>query len=241
MKQSRGRESQKVRHERALKIVEKLRQHYPDAHCALHFQTPEQLLYATILSAQCTDARVNMVTPHLFQRFPTPREMAQASLEEIETLIRSTGFFRSKAKSLKEASEDLMRLHRGRVPQELESLTKLRGVGRKTANVVLGVAFGHTAGIVVDTHVTRLSQRLGLTKNEGAVPIENDLMGIIPKSDWIQFSHWLIEHGRSICKAMKPNCEGCFLNDLCPSAFVVNKTKSRSAVRLTTRKRVRKM
>jgi endonuclease-3 len=203
---------------RAHWIVEQLQEHYPDASCALHFKTPEQLLYATILSAQCTDARVNLVTPQLFKSFPKPEDMAKAPLESIEEIIRSTGFFRAKAKSLKAASEDMVRLHGGHVPRTLDQLVELRGVGRKTANVVLGVAFRLATGIVVDTHVTRLAQRLGLTRKDQAVAIEQELMKLIPKEHWIDFSHWLIHHGRTVCKARKPLCASCFLNSECPSS-----------------------
>jgi endonuclease-3 len=202
------------------KIVAELARHYPDPQCALDFTTPEQLLFATILSAQCTDARVNIVTKDLFAAYPGPDEMAKAPLKKIEQLIRSTGFFRSKAKSLQAASQDLVELHGGHIPHNMDALTKLRGVGRKTANVVLGVAFGKAFGVVVDTHVRRLSIRLGLTRSENPVQIEKDLMRIVPENHWIDFSHWLIHHGRTVCKARKPACDKCFLKGLCPSAFI---------------------
>ena len=210
-----ARESAAERASRALKITAALKKMYPNAHCALDFATPEQLLFATILSAQCTDERVNIVTKMLFKQYPTPFEMAKASLAELQGIVRSTGFFRAKAKSLKHTSEELVAKYSGRVPKDMKALTALRGVGRKTANVVLGNAFGIVSGIVVDTHVTRLSQRLGLTRAEGAVEIEKELMPLIPESNWIQFSHWLIEHGRRVCKARKPACETCGLNTLC--------------------------
>lgn len=171
---------------------------------------------ATILSAQCTDERVNKVTPALFSRFPTPEAMAQASLEELEDLIRSTGFFKNKAKSLKGCAEMLVERHGGSVPKTLEELTALPGVGRKTANVVLGVAFGIAVGVVVDTHVTRLSRRFLWTLAETPEKIERDLMKIVPQKDWIQVSHLLIHHGRQICQARKPRCLSCFLFDRCP-------------------------
>lgn len=196
--------------------LELLQRYYPDAHCALHHETPFQLLIATILSAQCTDERVNQVTPHLFSRYPSSFEMAKARIEDLEEIIRSTGFYKNKARSLKACSEALVEKHQGEVPRQLEQLTELAGVGRKTANVVLGNAFGMISGIVVDTHVTRLSNRLGWTKSENAVVIEQDLQKLIPEKDWIQISHWLIYHGRQVCKARKPACDTCFLFEQCP-------------------------
>lgn len=193
-----------------------LRKYYPGAHCALHFQTPFQLLIATILSAQCTDERVNQVTPHLFAQYPSAFEMGKARVEDLEEIIRPTGFYRNKAKNLKSCSEILVEKHQGQIPQVLEDLVELPGVGRKTANVVLGNAFDITSGIVVDTHVTRLSNRLGWTRTENAVLIEQDLQKIIPRKDWILFSHWLISHGRAVCKARKPSCDTCFLFEQCP-------------------------
>jgi endonuclease-3 len=217
-----GRESFEDRLVRTERIVAELARHYPEPKCALDFGSPEQLLFATILSAQCTDARVNIVTKDLFKNYPSPFEMAKAPLKKIEDLIRSTGFYHSKAKSLQAASQDLVALHGGKVPQDMASLTKLRGVGRKTANVVLGVAFGKSFGIVVDTHVKRLSNRLRLTRSENPVQIEKDLMKLVPENHRIDFSHWLIQHGREICKARKPACAKCFLNSLCPSRFLDN-------------------
>lgn len=201
---------------RARTILQQLEKHYPDAHCALNHNTPLDLLIATILSAQCTDERVNMVTPELFKRFPRAQDYAAAPLTEIEKLIKSTGFFRSKAKSLKGTGEKLAHDFSGEVPQDLDALTQLPGVGRKTANVVLGNAFGIACGIVVDTHVKRLSYRLGLTNALTPEKVEKDLLKLVPKEHWIQVSHWLIYHGRQICKARRPACEKCFLNKVCP-------------------------
>jgi endonuclease-3 len=197
----------------ALKL---LKQHYPDAHCALNFESPFQLLVATILSAQCTDERVNIVTKELFKEYPDAKTMAKAPVADLERLVRSTGFYKNKAKNLQHCAKALVEDYHGVVPQELEQLTALAGVGRKTANVVLGNAYGITSGIVVDTHVTRLSNRFGWTKSENAVVIEKELMPIIPVEDWILISHLLISHGRAVCKARRPQCESCFLADPCP-------------------------
>jgi len=197
-------------------LLEALRELYPDAHCALHFETPLQLLVATILSAQCTDERVNKVTPALFARWPDAAAFATADLEELERAIHSTGFFRSKAKSIREACADLVARHGGEVPRTLDELTPLRGVGRKTANVVLGNAYGIESGIVVDTHVTRLSNRLGLTNESDAVKIEFALQPLVPRESWTRFSHWLILHGRAVCNARKPLCSRCPLSPHCP-------------------------
>ncbi len=199
------------------KILKKLHQLYPDANCALDHNSAFQLLVSTILSAQCTDERVNMVTPNLFKAFPTPEKMAIAPIEKIEELIRSTGFFRSKAKSLLQTSNNLVEKFGGKVPSTMEELTSLRGVGRKTANVVLGNAFAKNEGVVVDTHVGRLSRRLGFTKHNDPVKVEQDLIKIVPKIDWTLISHQLISHGRAICKSQRPKCEICPLADLCPS------------------------
>jgi endonuclease III len=206
--------------ENAAIVYDRLRTHYPDAHCALDFKTPFQLLIATILSAQCTDKRVNMVTPALFKRYPTPAALAVAKPEELEEMIKSTGFFRNKAKSLIGMATAVAEQHGGKIPDEMDALVKLPGVGRKTANVILGNAFEKNEGVVVDTHVTRLSQRLGLTKNTDAVKIEQDLMKLFPTDEWTMLSHLLIEHGRQICEARRPKCEECFLNDICPSSRV---------------------
>jgi endonuclease-3 len=197
-----------------------LKRYYPDARCALTFANPYELLVATTLSAQCTDERVNMVTPVLFGQFPTPEKMAKAPLEAIETIIHSTGFYKAKAKSLKSAAQLLVEKHGGKVPKDLSQLVELSGVGRKTANVVLGNAFNIISGIVVDTHVGRLSNRLGWTKSENAVLIEKDLQKLIEHHDWILISHLLISHGRKVCKARKPQCENCFLFEHCPKIGV---------------------
>jgi endonuclease-3 len=205
---------------RAPEIFARLRRAYPDAHCALDFKTPFQLLVATILSAQCTDKRVNMVTPALFQRYATPKALAAAKLAELEDMIKSTGFFRNKSRSLVGMAAGITERHGGIVPSEMEQLVELPGVGRKTANVILGNAFDRNEGIVVDTHVTRVSQRLGLTKNTDAVKIENDLMPLFPRDQWTLLAHLFIEHGRQICVARTPKCEQCPLSDLCPSSRV---------------------
>ena len=206
--------------ERAREIYDRLAEHYPDAHCALDFKTPYQLLVATILSAQCTDKRVNMVTPALFKRYRTPSAMADAEPAELEDMIKSTGFFRNKARSLLGMSRGLVERHRGNVPDRLEELVALPGVGRKTANVVLGNAFDRNEGVVVDTHVARLSERLGLTRETDPVKIEQDLMRLFPSERWTMLAHLLIEHGRRTCVARRPKCEECFLNDICPSSRV---------------------
>jgi endonuclease-3 len=205
---------------RAAEIYDRLAAAYPDAHCALDFKTPFQLLIATILSAQCTDKRVNLVTPALFKRYPTPKALANANVEELEELIKSTGFFRNKAKSLIGMAAAVDASHAGVIPDSMESLVKLPGVGRKTANVVLGNAYDKNEGVVVDTHVGRLSRRLALTKETDPVKIEQDLMKLFPRERWTMLSHLLIEHGRQICEARRPKCEVCFLNDICPSSLV---------------------
>ena len=199
-------------------LIRRLRAAHPDAHCALDHENPFQLLVATILSAQCTDERVNQVTPALFARFPTPEAMAAADRAELEELIRTTGFFRNKAKSLQGASALICQNVGGAVPQEMDELISLPGVARKTANVVRGVCFGLADGIVVDTHVKRLSQRLGLTQEKSPEKIEKELMALIPAEDWIDIAHLLIFHGRRVCNARKPDCANCSLADLCPSA-----------------------
>ncbi|MGZ3800019.1 MAG: endonuclease III [Bdellovibrio sp.] len=203
-----------------LETIQLLQRYYPNAHCALNFKNPYELLVATVLSAQCTDERVNMVTPHLFKKYPTPEKMAKAKQEDIEEIIRSTGFYKNKAKSLKSAAIILTEKYHSEVPQNLESLVGLPGVGRKTANVVLGNAFGIAAGIVVDTHVTRLSYRLGWTHTDNAVLIEKELCKVVPKEDWIILPHLLITHGRAICKARKADCAHCFLAETCPKRGV---------------------
>lgn len=202
--------------ETAKLAVDGLRETYGDAQCALTHSNPFELLVATILSAQCTDERVNLVTPALFARCPTPREMSRIPLSELEQLIQSTGFFRNKAKNLQACSLALVEQHAGDVPRDLESLVRLPGVGRKTANVVLGTAFGIPTGVVVDTHVQRITRRLGLSSETTPEKIELDLMGLLPKDEWINYSHRMIHHGRKICKARKPLCEPCPLATFCP-------------------------
>jgi endonuclease-3 len=200
---------------RVKKILAGLAKLYPDAKCALQYENPLQLLIATILSAQCTDVRVNLVTPALFARYRTATDYATAEPRELETAIQSTGFFRNKARNIIACCKKIVEEHRGEVPGTMEELVKLPGVGRKTANVILGNAF-ETPGITVDTHVARLSNRLGLTKESDAVKIEHDLMELIPKLQWTMFSHRMIFHGRQVCFARKPNCAGCLLNKVCP-------------------------
>lgn len=209
-------ESLENRKKRVQSLVGLFKRYYPDAHCALHYETPEQLLFATILSAQCTDERVNMVTPYLFEAYPTLQDMARAKQADVERIIQSTGFFRNKAKSLIGAAQALVEKHKSEVPKDLEALVHLPGVGRKTANVVLGNAYGIASGVVVDTHVKRLSQRLGLVKSSNPEIIERELVTLVAKRDWVMFSHWLISHGRAVCKARKPACEKCFAYELCP-------------------------
>jgi endonuclease III len=203
--------------ERIAAILDLLAKAYPQAECALHHSTPWELLVATILSAQCTDARVNMVTPGLFKKYPTPTDFAHAPLVEIEEQIRSTGFYHNKAKSLSGAARKLTSEFDSKVPQTMEELLTLPGVARKTANVVLGVAFGKAVGVVVDTHVLRLSRRLELTKATEPIQVEKDLMKIIPQDHWIAFSHEMIHHGRQICIARKPRCADCTLEPVCNS------------------------
>ncbi len=200
-------------------VAKELARLYPDAHCALHFKNPLQLLIATILSAQCTDVRVNLVTPALFNRYPDAQSFADADPLELQTMIQSTGFFRNKAKNIQACCALLVRDHGGQVPGTLEQLVPLPGVGRKTANVVLGNAFG-VPGITVDTHVGRLSRRLGLTTLEDPVKVERDLMNLIPQPEWTNFSHRTIFHGRQICHARKPKCGVCTLAKICPKAGV---------------------
>ncbi len=203
--------------DRVQAILDGLRRMHPEARCALEHRSAFELLAATILSAQCTDVRVNQVTPELFRRYPTPAALAQAPRPAIEKIIRSTGFFRSKARALQEMSRGLVERFEGEVPRDLEALVSLQGVGRKTANVVLGTAFGIASGVVVDTHVRRLAQRLGLTRQQDPVRIERDLMEVLPRSEWVDFSHRMIWHGRRICKAARPRCEGCELAGACPA------------------------
>ena len=208
------------RKKQAAQVVKQLKRDFPDADCALEHESAFHLLVATILSAQCTDERVNMVTPALFKKYPTPAHFASAPLPAIEKLIQSTGFFRNKAKNIKACSQSLVDEHDGEVPRTIEELTALAGVGRKTANVVLGTAYGIPTGVVVDTHVGRLSQRLGLTAHADPVKIERDLMEVVPQKEWIGFSHRLIFHGRAVCNARKPACAACSMKSFCPQIGV---------------------
>jgi endonuclease-3 len=203
--------------ERLNKIIEGLRNTYPDAHCELDFQTPFQLIIATILSAQCTDKRVNIVTRDLFNKYRSPADLAKANPEELEQEIKSTGFYRNKAKNIRAMAKDLVEKYGGKLPNSMAELTGLAGVGRKTANVVLGNAFGINEGIVVDTHVMRLTKRLKLSSHTEPEKIEQDLMKLVPQSQWTNFSHWLIWHGRRRCYARNPDCGGCEIGGLCPS------------------------
>jgi endonuclease-3 len=205
---------------RAAKIVRELAREYPDATCALDFTNPLELLVATILSAQCTDKRVNKVTPGLFQEYRTAADYAAAAPAKLEKEIQSTGFFRNKAKSIRNCCQILVQRHGGDVPEDIEALVSLPGVGRKTANVVLGTAFGIASGIVVDTHVTRVSHRLGLSTSKNPDKIEQELMTLAPKKDWIDFAHRLVHHGRRICVARRPKCDRCTLGPLCPKIGV---------------------
>lgn len=202
------------------RVIRRLKADYPDAACALVHETPFQLLVATILSAQCTDARVNIVTKDLFSRYPGPRDLADLPLVKLEKLIQSTGFFRNKAKAIKGCAQAIVEQHGGEVPKDLETLVGLPGVGRKTANVVLGTAFGLPTGVVVDTHVGRLSRRLGLTTATDAVKVEQELMAVVPRKEWINFSHRLIHHGRQICQARRPKCPDCSMFKFCPKVGV---------------------
>ncbi len=213
-------ESREEKKKRARAVARILLREYPSDEVALHYATPFQLLVAVILSAQCTDARVNLVTPQLFARFAAPNDFAGADVKELEALIHSTGFYRNKAKNIIACAEALLERHHGVVPETLEELVALPGVGRKTANVVLGAAFGKTEGVVVDTHVIRLSNRLGFTEEQDAVKIEFDLMPLITKRHWFHFSHSLILHGRNVCAARKPTCGSCIVSKHCPSSTV---------------------
>ena len=205
----------------AAKVIGRLKADYPEAPCALNHKTPFQLLIATILSAQCTDERVNLVTKPLFGKYKNPADFANAPLRDIEKAVKSTGFFRNKAKNIKACSTELQEKHGSKVPQDLDTLVGLAGVGRKTANVVLGTAFGLATGVVVDTHVGRISRRLGLTEAKDAVRVERDLMEILPKKEWIMFSHRMIYHGRAICSARrKPTCSECSMKRFCPQMGV---------------------
>jgi endonuclease-3 len=203
--------------ERIASILKALDEAYPNVECALTHSSPWELLVATILSAQCTDVRVNMVTPELFRRFPTPAAMAKASLEDLESLIRTTGFFHNKAKSIQGAARKVIDDFGGQVPQTLAELITIPGAARKTANVVLGVCFGKAEGVVVDTHVFRIARRLGLAKGDTPPKVEQELMQILPQDRWIAFSHQIIHHGRQVCDARKPKCDRCNLEQLCHS------------------------
>ena len=201
-------------------IIARLQAAYPDAHCALDYETPLQLLAAVILSAQCTDERVNLTTPALFARYPTVEALAAADPAELEAIVRPTGFYRNKARFLRQAAARLLAEYNGEVPPEMDALLSLPGVARKTANVVRGEIYGLADGITVDTHVKRLSARLGLTAESDPVKVERDLMALIPRQSWIEIAHLLIWHGRRVCTARKPNCPACPLNDICPSSSV---------------------
>lgn len=206
--------------QRAIEIVRRLRAEYPDSRCSLTHQNAYQLLTATILSAQCTDERVNQVTPSLFKRYPAAEDLAAARPAQLEEAIRPTGFYRNKAKSLLGMANAVVDRFSGRIPDTMEELVTLPGVGRKTANVVLGNAFGKAVGVVVDTHVTRLSGRLGLTRDRDPIKIEQDLMKLLPREDWIDLAHLFIDHGRAVCRAPTPRCPQCVLADICPSSRV---------------------
>ncbi len=205
---------------RTVEIIKRLKREYPDAHCALNHTSPFELLIATILSAQCTDVRVNIVTADLFRKYRGPADFLNVTQSELEKDIHSTGFFRNKAKNIQSACQRIIDVFGGEVPRTMNELLTLGGVARKTANVVLGNAFGIAAGVVVDTHVSRLSQRLGLTKNKTPEKIEKDLQKLVPKKDWVMFPHWLITHGRNICIARRPRCSECVLSDICPKIGV---------------------
>jgi endonuclease-3 len=201
-------------------VIDRLRLAYPDAHCALDYDTPIQLLVATILSAQCTDERVNLTTPALFARFPTAEALAGAEQSEMEELVRPTGFYRQKARYIRESAHLVLHEYGGEVPRAMDDLLRLPGVARKTANVVRGEVYGLADGVTVDTHIKRLSGRLGFTTETDPVKVERDLMAIIPRESWIEIAHLLIWHGRAVCKARKPDCPACPLNDICPASTV---------------------
>jgi endonuclease-3 len=217
------RETTAAKKKRAMKIIAALDRIYPAAHCELDHADPLQLLIATILSAQCTDKRVNIVTQELFKKYRSAADYSNAPLAELELAIKSTGFFRNKAKNIQACCRKLVERHAGKVPRTMEELTQLDGVGRKTANVVLGNAFGINVGVVVDTHVARLSQRLGLTKQKTPEKIESELMALVPQKQWTLFSHWLIWHGRRRCDARRPDCAGCEIKKLCLQIGVTKK------------------
>jgi endonuclease-3 len=218
------RESKEAKIGRVARIIAELKNAYPDAHCELNYTNPLELLIATILSAQCTDKRVNQVTTTLFRKYRSAADYAAASNAELENEIKSTGFFRNKTKSIKAATEAIVRRHQGNVPGTMEELIELGGVGRKTANVVLGNAFNVNVGVVVDTHVARLSERLGVTREKNPEDIEQQLMELVPQKEWALFSHLLIWHGRRRCFARSPDCPGCEVKNFCPKIGVVQKT-----------------
>ena len=209
-------ESFETKKQRLFRILSFFKKKYPEASCALHFKNPLELLIATQLSAQCTDKRVNKVTKDLFYKYKKAKDYAQAPIKDLEKVIQSTGFFRNKARNLKKTCQRLEKDYQGKVPKDFEELTQLSGVGRKTAHVVMGNAFGLSSGVVVDTHVRRLSNRMGLVHTSNVHQIERELEKLVPKKHWIVFSHWMIEHGRNICSARKPLCSLCFLYKLCP-------------------------
>lgn len=217
-KQNEGRPDGRKTAAYVAEIIHRLQQAHPDAHCELNYETPVQLLVATILSAQSTDKRVNIVTPALFAKYPTAADFAAANRAELETAVHSTGFFRQKARFIQEACHVIVHEYGGEIPADMASLIRLTGVARKTANVVLGEIYGIADGITVDTHVKRLAKRLGLTAQTNPVKVERDLMAIIPPESWIEISHLLIFHGRRVCDARRPDCGNCGLSDLCPSA-----------------------
>jgi endonuclease-3 len=219
-------ETKELKAARLRKIITGLQQAYPDAHCELNYSSPLELLMATILSAQCTDKRVNLVTAKLFKKYHSAADYAQAAPAELERAIKPTGFFRNKAKSIKACCQAIVEKHGGQVPRTMADLTELGGVGRKTANVVLGNAFNLNCGVVVDTHVARLAQRLGLTREKAPQKIEPDLMKLVRQEQWTRFSHWLIWHGRRRCYARNPDCHGCEIKALCPRLGVPLKSAS---------------
>ena len=200
----------------ARRVIRHLAKHYSDAECALNYDSPFQLLIATILSAQCTDKRVNMVTADLFAKYPTAHDLAKATQKQVEKNVKSAGFYRSKAKNIRACAKDLVDKYGGQPPKELEQLVALAGVGRKTGNVLLGTAFGIPSGVVVDTHVGRISRRLGITFEKDPVKVEKELMAVLPRKEWIYYSHRMIHHGRAICDARKPLCEDCSMRNFCP-------------------------
>lgn len=212
------RESKTKKIERMNAILTVLQKQFPDAVCALHYSTPFQLLIATILSAQCTDARVNMVTPHLFAEYPDAETMQKADINHLEEIIHSTGFYKAKAKNILACSQMIMNVYNGELPLDIDALILLPGVGRKTANVLLGNAFGINAGITVDTHVTRIMNALKFVKTTDAVKIEQELLPLVPQNDWTVFTHRIIEHGRAVCIARRPKCNDCVISEYCPSA-----------------------